>query len=74
MARRLGPKTAVQSKTPPPPKGLTHGEAKADAMGRQEQRDEELRNTTRRITRGKPSQGQPARPTPKVKKRSNTNV
>jgi len=69
MGKRLGPKTAVQSRTPPAPKGLTHGEAKADTIGRQAQREEEMTSTTRRIKRGKPSQGQPRRSTPKVKRK-----
>ena len=69
MSNRLGPRTAAQSKAPPAPKAPTHGETKSSTSARQAERETGMHNNMRRIKRGKPTQGHPARATPKVKRK-----
>ncbi len=69
MSKRLGPKTAAQRTTPSAPKAPTHGETKAITRALQAERETGLTNNMRRIERGKPTQGQPGRATPKVKRK-----
>jgi hypothetical protein len=66
---RLGPKTAAKIKKPPTRTAPTHRDAKASTSDRQTRREEAMTRGLDGIKRGKPAQGQPARPTPKVNKK-----
>jgi hypothetical protein len=48
----------------------THGEAKMNTQERQAEREATMKKGLKGIRSGKTTQGQPARSTPKVKKRS----
>ena len=48
----------------------THGEAKMNTQERQAEREATMKKGLKGIRDGKPGKGQPARSTPKVKKRS----
>jgi hypothetical protein len=48
----------------------THGEAKMNTQERQAEREATMKKGLKGIRGGKPAQGQPARPTPTVNKRS----